>query len=134
MFLKDFLNKEATYELNKIVEKENKLNRNDLIYKTGNKKRIKHDFQKFKTIRSFGRAIYENDLSLDDALKQQIRLKDDIDIFKESTKPKESVKKEKKALTLKNPIILLNGRQKVLNAFESGIFPKIKQGKGLQVF
>ena len=41
LFLKDFLNKEATYELNKIVEKENKLNRNDLIYKTGNKKKDK---------------------------------------------------------------------------------------------
>ena len=41
LFSKDFLNKEATYELNKIVEKENKLNRNDLIYKTGNKKKDK---------------------------------------------------------------------------------------------
>ena len=59
---------------------------------------------------------------MDDALEQQIRLKDDIDIFKESTKPKESAKKEKKALTLNNAIILLNGRQKVLNAFEIGIF------------
>ena len=39
--------------------------------------------------------------------------------------------KKKKALTLKNAIILLNGRQKVLNAFESGIFPKRKQGNGL---
>ena len=41
LFLKDFLNKEATYELNEIVEKENKLNINDLIYKTGNKKKDK---------------------------------------------------------------------------------------------
>ena len=32
-------------------------------------------------------------------------------------------------LTLRNAIILLNGRQKVLNSFESGIFPKEKQGK-----
>ena len=31
---------------------ENKLDRNDLIYKTGNKKKDKaYDFQKFKTIR-----------------------------------------------------------------------------------
>ena len=74
----------------------NKLNRNDSIYKTVNKKKDKtHDFQKFKTIRSFGREIYNSDLSPDDALKQQIRLKDNIDIFKESTKPKESVKKGK---------------------------------------
>ena len=71
-----------------------KLIRNDLIYKTGNKKKSKtFDFQKFKTIRSFARELYNNDLSLDDALKQKIKLKDDPDIFKESTKPKESVKK-----------------------------------------
>ena len=39
-------------------------------------------------------------------------------------------KKRKKALTLKNAI-KLNGRQKVLNTFESGIFPqKKKKGTG----
>ena len=37
------------------------------------------DFQKFKTIRSFGREIYNNDLSSDDALEQQIRLQNDTD-------------------------------------------------------
>ena len=41
-----------------------------------------YDFQKFKTIRPFGREIYNNDLSLDNALEQQIRLKGDIDTFK----------------------------------------------------
>ena len=47
---------------------ENKLNRNYLINKIGNKKNDKtYDFQMFKTIRSFGREIYKNDLSLNDA-------------------------------------------------------------------
>ena len=55
---------------------------------------MKH--MKFETRRSFGREIYINDLSLDDALELQIRLKRHIDIFTESTKPKETVKKEKK--------------------------------------
>ena len=97
LFSKDFLNEEATYELNKIVKMKNKINRDDLIYKTGNKKNDKaYDFQNFKTIRSFGREIYHNNLSLDDASKFQIILKDDIDIFNEFTKPKESLKKEKK--------------------------------------
>ena len=59
-------------------------------------------------------------------------MKDDFNIFKESTKSKESVRKGKKAITLKDEIILLNGCQKVLNAFESEIFPKEKQGKGLE--
>ena len=58
MFPKDFLNEENKYELNEIVEMENKLNRNYLIYKTGNKKKEKtYDFQKFTTIRSFGKEI-----------------------------------------------------------------------------
>ena len=61
---------------------ENKLDINYLIYRTSNKKNNKIlDFQKFKAIRSFGREIYNNDLSLDDALEQQIILKDVIDIF-----------------------------------------------------
>ena len=46
-------------------------------------------------MRSFGREIYNKDLSLDDVLEQNIRLKDDIDIFIESTKPKESFPKRK---------------------------------------
>ena len=40
-FSKDFPNEESTCKLNKIVEMENKLNRDDLIHKTGNKKKIK---------------------------------------------------------------------------------------------
>ena len=110
---------------------ENKLDRNYSIYITDSRKKDEtFDFQKFKIIRLFGWEIYGNDLSLDDAIEQQIRLKADTDIFKESAKPKESVKKEKK-ITLKNATILLNGRSKVLNTFESAIFPKRKQVKGL---
>ena len=44
---------------------------------------------------------------------------------------KDLLKKKKKVVTLKNEIMLLNGRQKVLNAFEIGIFPKTKKGEGL---
>ena len=78
-----FSNEEATCKLKKIVELENRLNGDDLIYKIGNKKRIKkYDFQKFKTIRSFWRQIHNNDFSLVNALQLQIRWKDVIDIFK----------------------------------------------------
>ena len=93
LFPKDFL-KEPIYELNKIVDMENKLNRYYLIYKTGNKKKEKaHDFEKLETITSFGREVYNNDLSLGDPLELQIRSKGDIDILKESTKTKESLRK-----------------------------------------
>ena len=39
-------------------------------------------------------------------------------------------KNEKKALIFQNGIILYDGRQKVINAFEIGIFPKRKQTQG----
>ena len=52
------------------------------------------------TIRYFGKEIYNNDLSLDDLIEQQMRLKDDINVFKESTKPKQSVKEKKKDLKI----------------------------------
>ena len=101
MLSKGFLNEEATYKLKKIVELVNALSRDDLIYKTGNKKKHKtYFFGRFKTIRSFGREVYNNDLSLDDTLEQQIRLIDDTNMCKESTKSKESFKIEKKLLTV----------------------------------
>ena len=88
---KDFLNEEATYEMNKIAEMENKLKRDDLINNTSNRKKDKrYDFQKFEAKRK--KNLY-------DALEQQVKLKDDINNFKESTKAKESVKKNKKKHT-----------------------------------
>ena len=97
------------------VEIENQVNRDDLTYKTGNKKKDKiYDFQKFKTIRSCQREIYNNNLSVD-ALEQQIKLKDDIDIFKESTKLQS--------------ILIIEG-PKFFNVFEKIIFPKGKQSQG----
>ena len=44
------------------------------------------DFQKFKTIRSFGREIYSSILTLNNALEKQINLKDEVDKFIECTK------------------------------------------------
>ena len=49
MFSKDFLNEEATYELNKIVKVKNKRNRGNLIDETGYKKKGKtYDFKSLK--------------------------------------------------------------------------------------
>ena len=55
-FGKNFLNEEAKYQLNKFVEIEKKVSKDDLICKTINNKRDKmYYFSKFKTIRPFGR-------------------------------------------------------------------------------
>ena len=55
-FSKDLLSEEAIYKSNKIIEMQQKISRDDLIYETDNKKKDKtYNFQKLKTIRSFGR-------------------------------------------------------------------------------
>ena len=82
-FSKDLLSEETIYELNIITEIENKLNGDDLIYETGNKREDKiTDFKTFKTIISFGTEVYKNNLSIHDALEQKIRLKGDVNILK----------------------------------------------------
>ena len=54
MFSKNILNAGAKYELSEIAEMENKLNRNELIYEKGNKKkgkRVKHMI--FKSVKQY---------------------------------------------------------------------------------
>ena len=83
MFAKYFLSKEAIYELKKNKKIEQKINRDDLIYKTANKYRDKaYDFQKLKTITSFGKEISRGNVMLDNALEKQVDLQDVIDKFK----------------------------------------------------
>ena len=90
-------------------------------------KAIGNMISEFKTIRSFEREIFNSDSSLDNALEQEITLKHDIYIFKESTKPNELVKKKQKTpLNLKQAIILLNGRQKFLTLLKKEYFWKNK--------
>ena len=61
LFSKDFLTVKARDKLNKTKKREQEINRDHLIYKTGNKKKTgkkkktykTYNFQKLKTIRSF---------------------------------------------------------------------------------
>ena len=54
LFANNFTSDGAIYELNEIKMIEEKINRDDLIYKSDNKT---YDFQKFKIAWSFGREI-----------------------------------------------------------------------------
>ena len=94
---KDLLTEEAIYESNKIKEIEQKTNRDDLIYKTiAKKKNRKNDLQELKTIRSFRRETPNDELTLEDALEEEIKFKNEIDKFKESAKLKKTKQKRKK--------------------------------------
>ena len=77
MISKDFLAAEARGDLNKIKDREQEINKDDLIYKTDSDKKDKiYDFQKVKTIRSSEREIYSGIIALNDASEEQINLKD----------------------------------------------------------
>ena len=64
--------------------------------------------------------------TLDNALEEQVNLQDAIEKFKGSTKLKIPEKKEQKSQNLNNAIRLPKRTQKVLNDFESKIFPTKK--------
>ena len=51
-------------------------------------------FKSSKIMRSFRREIQNNNLSLDDALEQRIKIKDETDILKKSMK--QQIKEEKR--------------------------------------
>ena len=62
-------------KLMKIIKMQ-RVNKNDLAFKTGNNKKDKlYGFQKCKTIKPFGIRIYNGELTLEDALEGQINLK-----------------------------------------------------------
>ena len=56
---------------------------------------------------TFRRKVYDNELTLEDALEEQIKFKNKVVKFKESAKPKTLGKKEKKRLVLKTQIKFL---------------------------
>ena len=64
------------------------------MFCTGEKKKSKiYDFQKFNTVRSFGGETSKGIIALNDTFDEQINLKDVIDKFSESPKPKTTNKK-----------------------------------------
>ena len=61
--------------------------------------------------------IYNDELTLEDALEEQKKFKKEIEKDKKSTKSKSVDKKRKRSLTFENTYRLLRGRQKVINSF-----------------
>ena len=134
--IKDFipmenLNPEIINEIKRIEEMEKKVDRNRMVYKGTNKT---YDFRNFKTIRAFGNEIRNNIISLDTANIEQANLLSYINDFIK-TKPRDPEKRKLRVdvLVLDSVTGLVNGREKVLTAFKSGIFQVSKEsqeGKG----
>ena len=137
--IKDFvpienLNPEIINEIKRIEEKEKKANRNKMVYKATNKT---YDFRKFKTIRAFGSEINNNVISMNTANAEQINLAMHIKDFANKTKPRNRELKELKKEVLDSALSLLEGRDMVYKAFQSGIFPRREElqqeGEGLKI-
>ena len=104
-----------------------------MVYKASNET---YDFRKFKTIRVFGNEIRINIIDMSMANGEQDQLLRYINKLKSKTKPHNLESKIVKEDVLNSARALLNGREMVFTAFDSGIFLKpeeLKKGTGLKV-
>ena len=104
-----------------------------MVYKATN---ITYDFRKFKTICAFGNEIRNNVIDIDTANEKQNELLEYVTKFKRGTKPNNPESKKLKKYVLDSAIALLEGREMVLTAFESGMFHRLEksqEGEGLKI-
>ena len=87
------LNPEIIDEIKRIEEKEKKVNRIKMVYKSTNKT---YDFRNFKTICAFGSEIRNNTINMDTANAEQINLTLHIKDFMNKTKQQDPELKELK--------------------------------------
>ena len=118
---------EAKKEIDKISKIEKNVDREMLVYKSSE---YTYSFQNFQTIRTFGRDIYNSEITLKEAEEDQTSLLAKIINFKNKTKPRDRKKKQQKKDVLENLYNFFDGREKVLNAFDSKIFPIKIRGTG----
>ena len=88
-----------------------------------------YDFRNFKTIHAFGNEIRNNIISLDTANLEQANLLSYINDFIRKTKPWNPGKRKLRSDVLDNVTGLVNGRELVLKAFQSGIFHELEESQ-----
>ena len=111
----------------KEMEIEKTVDRENFIYKASE---YTYSFKNFQTIKTFGRDIYNGKITLKKADNDQANLLVEIMNFKNQVKPKNPDKKQQKKDFLKNLYNFFEGRETVLDAFESKIFPIKTKGSG----
>ena len=132
--VKDFiptenLNPEIINEIKRIEEIEKNVDRNKMVYKGTNKT---YYFRNFKTIRAFGNEIRNNVIGLDTANIEQANLLSYIYDFTKKTRPRNPAKIKLKADVTDIITSLIQGREMVLKAFQSGIFQASKESQESQ--
>ena len=104
-------NDEAKKELDKIKEIEKNVDREKLIYETNE---YTYSFKNFQTIKTFGRDIYEGEVTIKEADEYQADLLTEIWDFRKYTKSRSEEKKQEKEIVLQNLYKFFEGRE---NAF-----------------
>ena len=126
---KDALNNnEAKKEFDQIEEIEKGVGREKLTYKTNE---YTFSFENSQTKKTFGRDIYEGKITIKAADEYQKDLLVEIMSFRKNTKPMSQVKKREKEIDLKNVYNFFEGREKVVNTFESKIFLTKSKSAGI---
>ena len=87
------LNDEAKKEIHKISEIEKTIDREKLVYRANE---YSYSFQNFRTIKTFGRDIYNGEITLKKADEDQASLLNEIMNFRHKTKPQDQEKKQEK--------------------------------------
>ena len=105
------MNDEAKKEIDKISEIEKTVDRGKLVYIAS---AFTYSFQNFRTIRTFGRDIYNGEITLKEANEDQASLLNEIMNFRDKTKPQDEEKKQKKKMFLKTCITFLRAEKKSL--------------------
>ena len=121
-------NDEAKKELDKIEEIEKNVDREKLIYEANE---YPYSFKTFRAIKTFGWDIYEGKITIKKANEYQADLLVEIMNFKKNTKPKSPEEKQEKDIIPKNLYLFLEGRERVLDAFESKVFSTKSKGVGI---
>ena len=93
IFPENMLNDEAKIEIDKISKIEKTVDREKLVYKASE---YEYSFQNLLTIRTFGRDIYNGEITLKEADEDQSSLLNEIRNFRDKTKPRSEEKKREK--------------------------------------
>ena len=109
-------NDKAKKELDKVKEIEKNVDREKLVY---------------KTIKTFGRDIYEGKITLEKANEYQTDLLAQFIDFRANTKPKSQEKNKKKKLLLKTCIVFLRVEKKFLMLLKNKILLTKSRGAGI---
>ena len=83
------------------------------------------------SIKNFGLDIYEGKITIEEDNEYQTDLLAEIINFRKNTKPKSQEKKARKEIVRENLYNFFEGREKILDAFESKIFSIKSKGAGI---